>query len=196
MGVFITFLLVIVGISVAIKVIIEAQSAKESARLRKLMLLRTKAFIDKVMEEKRLRPVSVQNLGLRDQEKPYWTSSAKLVETRAVRERGTSSQKWQEIDRGNLHVTNQRIVFAGLNQQRNLELKKIVSFEPFARDSVKVAVDNRQKAMIFELDDPGIMTVIVKICMNATELDALETDKMDFKYLTTDFGEPPDVGLL
>lgn len=210
MGGFITFLLVIVGIVVAIKVYLAAQHVAESKEALKMMLLRTKVFVDKVMTEKRLRPIEA-NLALKQGELVYFQSDARLSETRSVRHyhsgggavrvakgvyiggskgRSESIEAWREIDRGKIHVTNQRIVFNGTNQQRNLDLKKIVAFEQFGRDGVKVSVENRQKTMIFGLDDPGIMIVVGMICMNATDLDALETDKMDFQVKL-----PMDVGL-
>ena len=214
MSEFIIVVVVIVVISVAINVYLDAQHVAENKEAQKMMLLRTKVFVDKVMTEKRLRPIEASNLALKQGELVYFQSAAVLMETRSVRHyhsgggavrvakgvyiggskgQSESMDAWKEIDRGKIHVTNHRIVFNGMNQHRNLDLKKIVSFEQFARDGVKVAVENRQKAMIFVVDDPGIMIVVGMICMNATDLDALETDKMDFDFscLTTNFGETP-----
>lgn len=60
--------------------------------------------------------------------------------------------QFQALDTGNVYVTNQRFLFIGQQQQRNLPFDKILSFDYDWRQkggSIKVRAENRQRAMRF-----------------------------------------------
>ena len=60
--------------------------------------------------------------------------------------------QFQPLDTGNIYVTNQRFLFIGQQQQRNLTFDKILSFDyDWIQEggSIKVRAENRQRAMRF-----------------------------------------------
>jgi hypothetical protein len=121
---------------------------------------------------------------LKSDENAFYSASSALHETRAVRHyeaghagfrvakgvyiggtkgRSTSTQEWNKIDTGVLTVTNRRLVFDGVSEDRTVLLDKIVSVESDA-SSIQVSVDDRQKSMIFEASNPLILAAIIRIC--------------------------------
>lgn len=56
---------------------------------------------------------------------------------------------YETIDQGNLAITNKRIVFTGVKENRVVNLEKIISIRSNTRQLV-VMVESRQKALIFE----------------------------------------------
>lgn len=162
------------------------------------MRIRTKAFVDEVINNRRLEPVECLGIGMKPGERAYWKSPAIMMETRTVRHyqsgsagirvakgvyiggtRGHSSpvDQWQEIDRGTIYVTNKRIVFDASKLHRNLELKKIVAYE-HGRDGVRISVENRQKSMYFVVNDPGILAVVISICMRVSDPDMINPESL------------------
>jgi hypothetical protein len=136
-----------------------------------------------IMDESVGLPTLPTNLLLQYDERAFYCAPSSLFETRAVRYsqsgfvgfrvargvwvggsqgRSVSNQEWTKIDSGTLTVTNQRIVFDGEREVRTIPLKRIVSVESM-RDSVDLAIENRQKSMVFEAANPLILASIIRL---------------------------------
>ena len=59
-----------------------------------------------------------------------------------------SHEEIREIDRGNLLLTNKRLIFSGLKRSTNIQLKKIMSIDVFT-DGIAVRRENKQKTEYF-----------------------------------------------
>jgi hypothetical protein len=141
------------------------------------------------LEQGEEMPVVEPHLRLLDNECAYYCAPSSLYETRAVRHyqagsvgfrvakgvwiggsrgQSVSRQEWMRIDSGVLTVTNRRIVFEGQTQTRAFMLRQLVTVNSY-RDSVELGVENRQKRMIFEADNPLILVSIISITCGVME---------------------------
>ena len=59
-----------------------------------------------------------------------------------------SQEEIREIDRGNLFLTNKRLIFSGTKRSTNIRLKKIVSINPFD-NGIALRRDGKQKTEYF-----------------------------------------------
>ena len=74
--------------------------------------------------------------------------SIRFGNTRGISE---SHEELKVIDSGSLVVTNKRIVFIGTKRTTNIDMKKIISMEPFT-DAVGVSRQGKQKREYFLID--------------------------------------------
>jgi hypothetical protein len=128
-------------------------------------------------------PVVPSTALLQYNERAYYCAPSSLYETRAVRHhesgfasirvapglwiggsqgRSVSTQEWTKIDSGTLIITNERVIFDGSHELRTIPVKRIVSVDTL-RDSVELAVESRQKNMVFEAANPLILASIVRL---------------------------------
>lgn len=128
-------------------------------------------------------PTVPAGIMLQPNERPCYHAPSALYETRAVRHyqsgfagfrvapgiwvggsrgRSVSSQEWMRIDVGTLIVTNQRIVFDGGREHRTLPLRRILSVNAL-HDSVDLALEGREKSMVFEAANPLILASIIRL---------------------------------
>lgn len=136
-----------------------------------------------VMNESVGLPTMPTNVLLQRNELAFYCAPSSLYETRAVRyihsgfvgfrvargvwvggsqSRSVSHQEWTKIDSGTLTVTNQRLVFNGEREVRTIPLKRIVSVNSM-RDSVDLAIEDRQKSVVFEAANPLILASIIRL---------------------------------
>jgi hypothetical protein len=129
------------------------------------------------------------HIELERNEHAFFCAASSLYETRAVRysqssrssfrvargmwigetrSRSLSRQEWTLIDSGMLTVTNHRIVFDGLREARSVPLKGVLTFTPM-RDSVDIAIENRQKNMAFIARNPLILASIMRLARDGCE---------------------------
>ncbi len=129
-------------------------------------------YISEVKNKKAL-PTIKSSIFLEKDENAFLEELTELIETRAVRKysggmrdvgfrvakgvyvgaggrSGTSEshQEWRTIDRGNLVITNKRLVFKGGKENRVVPLKKIISVDVTLK-SIEVAVEARSKTIFF-----------------------------------------------
>jgi hypothetical protein len=79
-----------------------------------------------------------------------------------------SKQELKVIDKGTLVLTNHRLVFNGLVENRNIALNKIISFEPKI-DSLLVTVENRAKKMYFDVPNAFLWVFALQVLLQAPD---------------------------
>ena len=65
------------------------------------------------------------------------------------------------IDSGKLSLTNQRLIFTGLNRTCVSELKNILMIQLY-KDSISINKSGKQKSEIFAVDTPIIYKVLIE----------------------------------
>ena len=81
----------------------------------------------------------------------------------------------QLLDTGNILLTTKRIIFLGSKRTININILDIVGYETFS-DAVRINTKNKQRATIFFLKGPNILSVI---------LEFITTNKVNRSYLDT-----------
>jgi len=114
---------------------------------------------------------------LEEGERTHWYSSAVMMEERAVRNyqsyrvkgysfgNSESHGELRRIDKGNLLLTNKRIIFNGDFKHLEYKLDKVMALEEF-KDSFEIGVSNRQKLQTFLVDEPHKWVVYTKIALS------------------------------
>lgn len=177
-----------------------ANKRRQEARIAR-MRRDADAFFQEIRQANGLQPIATNLLPKRG-ELVFWEGACDLYETRAVRHyesgsagfrvakgvylgrtqgRSVSTQEWQRICTGRLSVSNQRIVFDGATTDRTLKLDKIISLNCMP-DGIEVSVENRQKSMVFTVDNPVVINAIVHICRQAKDPTDLEGVDLQFVY--------------
>ncbi len=95
--------------------------------------------------------------------------------------RSISTQQWAALDRGQLTITNQRLVFVGGKEDRTVPLKKIV----FVRSSLTeifVSVEGRQKTIALAVPNPMIAKFVIGPCSQVADPSNLSGDKLTVTF--------------
>ena len=91
----------------------------------------------------------------------FTEEGVRVQETRKIRgPGGTTSDQWTTLDTGTLHVTNQRLIFVGDINTRNVAIKDIVSTKIYV-DSFDVTSSKRAKPMGFLCANSTLVQTIV-----------------------------------
>ena len=175
--------ILLLGVGIAVS------SAAANSRRREhhaRLVAEAKEYIETAKAKNGLPTVSTK-LFLKSGENAFYDAPCSLAETRAVRHyaggrvgfrvakgvwvggsqgRGVSSQEWTEIDTGNLTVTNYRLVFDGVEQNRTVPMEKILSADPY-NDGLEVSVENRQKSMVFRVPNPFLVAIIIELARSS-----------------------------
>jgi len=163
----------------------------------------TNAFLAKIKEQKGLTPITTSIL-LKKEEDAYFQIDTILQETRAVRKysgsgrgvgfrvakgvyvgaggrSGTSEshEEWRNIDEGKLTLTNKRVIFDGVKENRVVPLEKIVSVNPWL-DAIEISAENRKKSMLFPVENPYIWATAIQILVKAD--DPRKIDNVDITF--------------
>jgi hypothetical protein len=162
--------------------------------------LEARSFL-KNIQIKNALPKAYTNLMLKNGESAYYSDDVDLYETHSVRTsttgytgvrvmkrvyiggaRGTStsSQEWTCVASGKLVITNQRLVFDGDKNDRNIPLKRIFNAESTS-DGVEVSCEGRQKSMVFACKNPLILAIIIRICAKAENPSDLSNINIDIE---------------
>lgn len=81
----------------------------------------------------------------------YKGTSIKVAKGLYFRVGGVQSESHEElrnIDKGSLTITNKRIVFSGSKKTINIDLKKIITVEPYS-DGIALRLENKEKTQYF-----------------------------------------------
>jgi len=143
-------------------------------------------------------PIVATNIILKPGEAAFYSAPSVLYETRAVRHyqsshagvrvmkglwvggtsgRSISTQEWAKIDAGWLTITNKRLVFEGQSEERSVLLSKILSVQP-RLTQIELAVEGRQKAMVFEAANGMIASLIIRLCCQVSDPLNLSDDNL------------------
>jgi hypothetical protein len=171
-------------------------------RLLRARLIRDARKYVQLLKERNALPSVSCPLLLKADETAYYSAPATLYETREVqmdhsgsvsfrmakgvnlsraKGRAISLQQWTILDTGRLTITNKRLVFDGSSAGRAVPLANILSAEA-SLDSVEVAVEYREKSMLFDAHNPIILSLIIHICCQAPDPDDLSNTPLDIRF--------------
>lgn len=120
---------------------------------------------------------------LKPGEQTHWYSSARLMEERAIRcsqgfamgrgiyVGGSQSESHGElriIDKGNLLLTNQRLIFNGELKNIEYKLNKISSIEEH-KNAIEIGASNRQKIQLYLVEEPHKWATFAKIAVQIAQ---------------------------
>jgi hypothetical protein len=178
------------------------KKAKRLNEWRENCKLEARAFLNKVQSENFL-PTADSSFMLKSGEVAYFCDDVDLYETRSVRSstatytgvrimkgiyiggsQGTSSstERWTCVASGKLVITNQRLIFDGDKNDRNIPLNRIFNAES-SQDGVSVSCEGRQKTMIFACKNPLILAVVIRICTQSPNPSDLNGIKLDIQFV-------------
>jgi hypothetical protein len=137
-------------------------------------------YIENIKINKKLETIST-NLFLEKNENAFLEDDVSISETRAVRYstgsgagvrvmkgvtvggysgKSSSTQEWTVIDHGTLTVTNKKLVFRGIKENRQIPINKIIGLE-IVSDGISVA--SNKKTMMFSVSQPVKWGVVLNI---------------------------------
>jgi len=150
----------------------------------------TKEFVNKIKKEKNLTSINTRII-LKPNEEAFLQTDSVLLEGRSTTYykgsslgggfrvtkgvyvggssrsgKSESKQELKEIDRGHLVLTNQKLVFTGTQENRNVPLKKIIAFESHS-DAILITVENKVKKMYFTVPNSGIWYFVFQILLQS-----------------------------
>ncbi len=168
-----------------------------------MKLLRQDAqnYVDLIKKNKSLSVIPGIGLPifLNQNENLFLKENVKLFETRAVRHSGggfagvrvmkgvtvggysgqsESSQEWRLLDSGEIFITNEKILYKGIKENRTIPLEKILAVDTL-KDSIRVSVDGRVKSIKFSVSNPYISSTLINILKsvkNPLSLGDLKSD--------------------
>jgi len=165
---------------------------KKREEQKQKLIEETNNFLTKIKEQKGLTPITTSIL-LKKEEDAYFQCDTILQETRAIRKykssgggvgfrvakgvyigsssrSGTSEshEEWRIIDKGRLTLTNQRLIFDGVKENRVISLNKVVSVNPWL-DAIEVSAENRKKSMLFPIGNPYMWATAIQILIKADD---------------------------
>ena len=73
----------------------------------------------------------------------------------------SSFQSLKELDSGTLTLTTKRLVFTGSMESRVVNIKDIVSIEPFGADAIAVSTGKRVKRQVYVVRNPIIWSTFI-----------------------------------
>jgi hypothetical protein len=73
-----------------------------------------------------------------------------------------SIQSVRKVDDGRLVLTNLRLVFDGVKENRSIALSKIMKAEPSVY-TIEVDSESRQKSMTFSVENPAVLSVLIQL---------------------------------
>jgi len=191
-------IIVIVG---AIIAIVAVANAKQRREQRALLFKQARGWAATVQQNHAL-PTVATNIILKPGETAFYSSPSALYETCAVRQyqaahsgfrvakgvyiggtsgRSVSTQQWAKLDTGSLVITNKRLVFDGGSQDRTIPLNKVVTVHN-SLTQIELAVEGRQKAMVFEAANPLIASLIIRLCAQVSDPLNLSGDKINITF--------------
>jgi hypothetical protein len=75
----------------------------------------------------------------------------------------SSFQSLKELDSGALTLTTKRLVFTGSMESRVVNVKDIVSVEPFGADAIVVSTGRRAKRQVYVVRNPMIWSTLIRM---------------------------------
>jgi hypothetical protein len=170
----------------------------QRAARKKQVMQGAKDWIETVKRARSL-PVVESKLMLKSGEIAFYSETACLQETRAVRHyvsgsagykitenvrigatsgRSESSQEWRTVDNGTLTVTNWRVIFSGSTGTKIIEKENIISCLA-SLDEIEIASDKRQKPMRLTSTNPVILKGIIHLVCVAPNPQDLRNVKIE-----------------
>ena len=167
------------AIGVVLALVFAAIYASKKLKTAKLAQLQSEAkeFFDKIAATGKITVPDDIPVVLGTDETALLHEPSKLIEARATRVyagagtrvRGLyigggesrSVQSLKELDSGTLTLTTKRLVFTGSMESRVVNMKDIVSIEPFA-DAIQISTGKRAKRQVYLVHNPIIWATLVR----------------------------------
>lgn len=83
----------------------------------------------------------------------------------SVKVQRITSEQQQVIDRGNVYVTNKRIIFVGTKKNSNIQLSKVLSVTPYS-DGVGIEKDSGKSPILRVADNADIFAMVLGRMIN------------------------------
>jgi hypothetical protein len=146
---------------------------------------KAREFVEEVKKNKKLQQIRTSAF-LERGEHAFLEEDSALFETRAVREstgagvgfrvmkgvsvggyksRSESHQEMRALDTGVITITNQKLIFRGMKENRVIPLSSIVGMKVYS-DAIEIASTGRQKGSSFSVSNPYMWNVIFYILRN------------------------------
>ncbi len=131
---------------------------------------------------------------LKKNEVAYLQSDVRLLETRKIRHyesgfggvrvakgiyigatkgRSVSTDELTEIDQGSLILTNQRVIFDGKLNSRDIKLDKLLSIDQYS-DGIEIAIEGWSKGQVYiDMDNPFLWVALIKVVRQIPETGEL-----------------------
>lgn len=183
-----------VWIFVIVAVISQAFANKRRKDREHLEFLRLQAreFVESIKKNKSLSPIPAPIFLAPDEHLFLQDGNSGLLETRAVRHstggfgsvrvargvriggysgRSESFQEWRKLDKGQLLLTNEKVLFMGSKENRTFAVSKIIAINTL-KDAVRLSIDGRSKDVMFPVGNPYIWCAALNILKSTkTPLD-------------------------
>lgn len=144
-------------------------------------LKEVKSYFDKINRDRKITIINTHIL-LKDKEDACLQNKVRLFELRKVTKsergggairiakgvyiggtKGTSRSydELREIDKGELILTNKRLIFDGTNNTRDVKLDKIISISE-SLDNLEIAIEGRDKSQVYDgIDNPYLWKTLI-----------------------------------
>ena len=164
------------------------------SRIEKLFNVREDSHLEKfkklLNEKENLKELRAKLILQKDEKLLYYQNSI-LYEERAIRNysrtgysiritkgwwyhigsgKSESHGEMRKIDSGVLYITSKRFIFTGKFKSYNYNYKKLISIEPFS-DSVRIAVEGRQKTLTFTTENPILLGTSLQILSGDSKIE-------------------------
>jgi hypothetical protein len=186
---------VVAGAAVVVLLIWRATARETRRRERDQQAWRARMYADArafaaAVQQKRVLPVVATNVILKPGEVAFYSAPSTLYETREVRHyqtdragaRSLGSQQWRQIDTGTLTITNKRLIFDGLANDRTVPLSKILSVHTDLM-AIAVSVEGRRKGMVLDAANPLILAFILRLCCQVDDPRDLSQTELDVTFV-------------
>jgi len=197
-------LLIIIGVIILVykyRKKIELQESEKRKAIIQSKANEVKGYFDLVNREKKLPTIDTYIM-LKKDEVGYLQDSVRLFELRAARKStrgggavrvakgvyigGTSGisrsfDELREIDSGRLILTNQRIIFDGNNNTRDIKLDKIISVAEYI-DGIEIAIEGKAKSQTYiGMSNPYLWKTLIYYIRQIPESGELPTADIEAK---------------
>lgn len=169
-------------------------------RIEKL-LTQANSFISVIKQNKSLPKIS-SSIILKAGEVAVLEEHSRLFETRSVRKsvgggagfklmkgltiggysgQSETHQEWRELDQGKLTLTNQRLIFDGRKENRNVPLTKILSVSPNL-DGFRLSLESRTKDSLFTVSNQFIWSALIRLLPQLKDPFNLEGVNLNIEF--------------
>lgn len=165
-----------IGVLLVAGVVFAVINASKKAKVVQLQA-EAKEFIDKVVTTGKITVLDGIPVVLGTDETALLHEPSKLIEARATRVyagagtrvrgiyigggQSRSVQSLKELDSGTLTLTTKRLVFTGSMESRVVNIKDIVSVEPFA-DAIEISSGKKAKRQVYVVRNPIIWVTLIR----------------------------------
>jgi hypothetical protein len=198
---FLIIVCLLVGLIIWISNRISTASKIRREQIKQSLLAEANSYIENIKQTKSMKPIATQIM-LKKGELAYLECQCTLKETRSVRyfqsdrvgfrvakgvylgkTSGTSQsqQELKTIDTGTLTLTNKRLIFNGVTNDKVVQLEKLIAANPYL-DAMEISTETRQKSMLFTVPNSLIWCSMVKLLNSVPDPQDLSTIDLSINF--------------